>query len=277
MNMDSKVLDDSSGWSIDQRGIPLDAEGNDDVELVPPDQVPPCPFQDHGKPVPAYPVAACDEIRKILNQGPSGMHRIMQLLDGQPSKQTMEDIVIPIYIGGGYGGVEGQLAYRNETILRWYYRLMKLEHNLCYAAPQFKMTVPSPAYATTGKTFNTFDWCGTNDLAHDMETFRNAIGVRHMSMRGSSYGTAVVATYATIYPQKVDKVVMDGVVTPDPDVKAKATSAAFGQEAVWTAQTKACDDSLLQGFPDNETCPLAPDSDLKAWDMLLGNDPKKAM
>ncbi|MFB4310960.1 alpha/beta hydrolase [Actinomadura sp. GTD37] len=53
---------------------------------------------------------------------------------------------------------------------------------------------------------------GTADGARDMEAIRRALGQRKISYFGYSYGTYLGAVYATMYPGRVQRMVLDSVV-----------------------------------------------------------------
>ncbi|MET9202750.1 alpha/beta fold hydrolase [Gordonia sp. NPDC003585] len=63
----------------------------------------------------------------------------------------------------------------------------------------------SPGYPSTITTENT---------ARDIEMVRRALGVNKLSLYGLSYGTTLMATYATLYPQHTDRLVLDSAVDP---------------------------------------------------------------
>lgn len=58
------------------------------------------------------------------------------------------------------------------------------------------------------------DHVKTIDSVHDMETIRRALGNRKLDYYGASYGTYLGSAYATVYPRRVDKMVLDGNVGP---------------------------------------------------------------
>ena len=53
---------------------------------------------------------------------------------------------------------------------------------------------------------------GTDDVVADMESLREALGVRQWTLDGISYGTFVGERYALAYPGRVKKLVLDSVV-----------------------------------------------------------------
>ncbi|MGQ5596892.1 MULTISPECIES: alpha/beta hydrolase [unclassified Streptomyces] len=55
----------------------------------------------------------------------------------------------------------------------------------------------------------------TRNTARDMDVVRAALGERRISYLGYSYGTYLGQVYATMFPGRTDRVVLDGVVTAD--------------------------------------------------------------
>ena len=54
----------------------------------------------------------------------------------------------------------------------------------------------------------------TTDAARDVDVIRAALGQKQISWYGFSYGTYFGATYATLFPKRVKRMVMDGNVNP---------------------------------------------------------------
>ncbi|CAM5441595.1 Alpha/beta hydrolase OS=Streptomyces alboniger OX=132473 GN=CP975_33185 PE=3 SV=1 [Streptomyces alboniger] len=55
----------------------------------------------------------------------------------------------------------------------------------------------------------------TRNTARDMDVIRAALGERRISYLGYSYGSYLGQVYATMFPGRTDRVVLDGVVAPD--------------------------------------------------------------
>jgi pimeloyl-ACP methyl ester carboxylesterase len=88
----------------------------------------------------------------------------------------------------------------------------------------------------------------TNDSVDDMEAVRQAIGVDRIAIYGASYGTKVALAYAARYPEHVERLILDSVVTLDgPDglyrdtfaAMARATRASCARQCDWTADPAA--------------------------------------
>jgi pimeloyl-ACP methyl ester carboxylesterase len=82
---------------------------------------------------------------------------------------------------------------------------------------------------------------GTDQVAQDIESFRQAIGDEKFMLYGVSYGTAVAQTYAAAHPQHLSGLILDGTI----DLTLTGVESAFSQEKafdkVLVATLKACD------------------------------------
>ena len=82
---------------------------------------------------------------------------------------------------------------------------------------------------------------GTNQVAEDIETFRQAIGDDKFMLYGVSYGTAVAQTYAAAHPEHLSGLILDGTM----DLTLTGEEGAFAQEKafnkVLVATLQACD------------------------------------
>ncbi|GAB2871276.1 hypothetical protein GCM10027074_43520 [Streptomyces deserti] len=58
-------------------------------------------------------------------------------------------------------------------------------------------------------------YVSTRNTARDMDVVRAALGERRISYLGYSYGSYLGQVYATMFPGRTDRVVLDGVVAPD--------------------------------------------------------------
>lgn len=62
-------------------------------------------------------------------------------------------------------------------------------------------------------------WVDTESTARDMDLIRAAMGEEQVNYIGSSYGTVLGATYATLFPERVRAFVLDSPVAPAVDVR----------------------------------------------------------
>ena len=96
------------------------------------------------------------------------------------------------------------------------------------------------------------DHMSTADVAADLDRIRAAVGDEKLTYLGFSYGTAIGATYATLFPERSRALVLDGSVSPDSSAEQEALVQAGGFERVLGKFVDACNASA--------TCALAPDA-----------------
>ena len=68
------------------------------------------------------------------------------------------------------------------------------------------------ACATSGGAL--LDHLKTVDTVHDLESLRRALGVEQINYYGASYGSYLGQVYSTLYPTRVRRMVLDGVLDP---------------------------------------------------------------
>jgi pimeloyl-ACP methyl ester carboxylesterase len=97
------------------------------------------------------------------------------------------------------------------------------------------------------------DHTSTADVARDMDFIRNAVGDPKMTYLGFSYGTFLGATYASLFPNKMRAVVLDGPVNANsyinhPMQDLKAQTAGFERALQRFFQACAAHQDACEGF-----------------------------
>jgi pimeloyl-ACP methyl ester carboxylesterase len=90
---------------------------------------------------------------------------------------------------------------------------------------------------------------GYQELAHDTEAVRRALGYEQLDLWGGSYGTRAAQVYMRMYPRSVRSAVLEGVVPPgyvQPRTYAQSTEAALAGVAEDCRADAAC----AAAFPD---------------------------
>lgn len=82
---------------------------------------------------------------------------------------------------------------------------------------------------------------GTRDVARDMDTVRAAMGDAKLSYLGFSYGTAIGQVYADLFPDHIDKMILDGVLELGPSGLDLAAEQAAGFETALARYVEYCD------------------------------------
>lgn len=91
----------------------------------------------------------------------------------------------------------------------------------------------------------------TEEAARDMDVVRALLGAESFDWFGASYGTQLGATYATVFPETVGRMVLDGAVDPSLDGAEAALGQATGFQRALEAYVEDC-------VADDE-CPLGSD------------------
>ena len=97
-----------------------------------------------------------------------------------------------------------------------------------------------------------FRHMGTDQVAGDVDLLREAVGDEQLTFLGLSYGTRIAAAYATMFPENVRAVVLDGSVTPSRDLVEQTGGQVKGIVRAVNAFVQQCDAA--------PGCPLAPDT-----------------
>ncbi len=82
----------------------------------------------------------------------------------------------------------------------------------------------------------------TEEAARDMDVVRSLLGSQTLDWFGASYGTQLGATYATLFPQNVGRMVLDGAVDPT----LSSEESAFGQTTGLPARARRVHQRLRQ-------------------------------
>lgn len=93
----------------------------------------------------------------------------------------------------------------------------------------------------------------TADTARDLDRLREAVGDEQLTYLGFSYGTELGATYATLFPDSIRVLVLDGAVGPNLSDDELALTQAQGFERAFDNFVDACrDDIACAARPDAE-------------------------
>lgn len=96
------------------------------------------------------------------------------------------------------------------------------------------------------------DHMSTADVAADMDVLREELGDEQLTYLGYSYGTSIGSVYATLFPDNVRALVLDGSVSPSATEEQQLLAQAQGFEHTYANFIAACD-----ADPD---CALGPDA-----------------
>ena len=101
-------------------------------------------------------------------------------------------------------------------------------HINCWNHPGFQL--PTPQEDGSTRTFHFLEYSGTRQLAEDIERVRRIFGDQKITIYGISYGTVVMGTYATIFSDNVNLMVLDGSVDPNSDIISREMDDARSKQ-----------------------------------------------
>lgn len=81
----------------------------------------------------------------------------------------------------------------------------------------------------------------TADVAADLDRIREAVGDERLTYVGFSYGTTIGAVYATLFPDKVRALVLDGATSPDATPEDQLLAQGRGFEGTLDSFVRHCD------------------------------------
>ncbi|MFC6704197.1 alpha/beta hydrolase [Flexivirga alba] len=123
------------------------------------------------------------------------------------------------------------------------------------AAEQQQVAKDSRAFgnACVDKTGDLIKHVSTVEVAKDMDVLRAALGDDKLNYLGKSYGTFIGSTYAGLFPKRVGRFVLDGVVPPD----ITGTQMGLGQAKGFEQATR----SYVRDCVAQSNCPLGTNLD----------------
>jgi pimeloyl-ACP methyl ester carboxylesterase len=154
-----------------------------------------------------------------------------------------------------YQGDESNAVFPNfnsEESIRAASKVFKKVHKNCWNYQGFKLEAGN-------STYHFLQHSGTRQLAEDIERVRRIFGDQKLSVYGISYGTVVMGVYATVFPNNVNLMVLDGSVDPNSDIISRTmddarskqerldyfiASCEFGNEQCGSTDVRSCINDL---------------------------------
>jgi len=106
-------------------------------------------------------------------------------------------------------------------------------------------------------------YIGTTASARDMESIRVGLGVEKLDYLGFSYGTALGAVYATLFPNSTGHLILDGATDMEPTDESE-----YGEQGV---SIQGALDRLFAWCDADAACPFGAGKSRAAFDTLMNN------
>lgn len=143
--------------------------------------------------------------------------------------------------------------FGDEQSVRDAAQVYKKTHLACWNHPEFRRSAIQDD--GTNRTFHFLEYSGTRQLAEDIERVRILFGDQKLSVYGISYGTVVMGTYATIFSDKVNLMILDGNVDPNSDIVSRELDDARSKQQRLDYFIASCEFGNEQcGDTDVRTC-----------------------
>ena len=193
--------------------------------------------------------------------GSSGREWITEYLDSLGTEELRSEYNIVGFDPRGVGKSSAVKCFDDKELYNFYYEQSPYEY-----ASQEDLDFSKDAIAKFGAAClkNTGPLLGhidTSSAAKDMDIIRAVLGSDKLNYLGFSYGTLLGATYATYFPERVGRFVLDGVVDPTSTPAQDSLNQLIGFESAMR--------SYLTDCIDNDTeCPFKDLSVEKAMDKV---------
>lgn len=105
---------------------------------------------------------------------------------------------------------------------------------------QFMDVTQAFAAACEKKSGALLPYLTTTNVARDLDRIRAAVGDKKLNYYGFSYGTELGGTYAHLFPKKINRAVLDGVMNPDENYTDGALYQLKGFQLALDNFAKAC-------------------------------------
>lgn len=182
--------------------------------------------------------------------GSSGREWVTEYIDSTGTEKLRSEYNIVGFDPRGVGKSTAVKCLSTSALEDFLYNPSPYEYlsdaDLQYSKTQLKKFADA-CLKNTGELLGHID---TASAAKDMDVIRAVLGQKELNYLGYSYGTLLGATYAVLYPDKVGRFVLDGVVDPT----TKAEDDSLNQLRGFTSAMEAYLSDCINNVSD---CPFA--------------------
>ena len=172
--------------------------------------------------------------------GGSGVNWITQYIDSLGTSELRSNYNIVGFDPRGVGQSTAVKCYDSEGMRSFLYDASPYaygsEDDLEYSKEAIK-DFGAACLKNTGALLGHVD---TSSAAKDMDIIREVLGSEKLNYLGYSYGTLLGATYASFFPTKVGRFVLDGVVDPTSNPSDDSVSQLIGFESAMRSYLADC-------------------------------------
>ena len=200
----------------------------------------------------------------IFNPGGPGVSGVIWIKDSIDQIGTAElrkNFNIVGFDPRGVGKSSAIKCYDDKELYSFYYDQSPYEYASAEDLDYSKSSIADFGAACLKNTGPLLGHVDTSSAAKDMDIIRAVLGSEKLNYLGFSYGTLLGATYASYFPEKVGRFVLDGVVDPTSTPAQDSLNQLIGFESAMRSYLADCIDN------DSE-CPFKGLSVEKAMDKV---------
>jgi pimeloyl-ACP methyl ester carboxylesterase len=172
--------------------------------------------------------------------GSSGREWVTDYLSSLGTDQLRSEYNIVGFDPRGVGASTAIKCFDDEGMQRLLYNSSNYESGSPKDLDYSKSTIKAFGAACLENTGALLGHVDTSSAAKDMDIIRAVLGSEKLNYLGFSYGTLLGATYASYFPEKVGRFVLDGVVDPTSTPEQDSINQLKGFESAMRAYLKDC-------------------------------------
>ena len=172
--------------------------------------------------------------------GSSGRDWVTEYIDSTGTEKLRDEYNIVGFDPRGVGKSSAVKCLSASALEKYLYQQSPYKYlsdaDLKYSKDQYKKF----ADACKKNTGDLLGFVDTSSAAKDMDVIRAVLGEEKLNYLGYSYGTLLGATYAVLYPEKVGRFVLDGVVDPTTSAEEDSLNQLRGFTSAMEAYLADC-------------------------------------
>lgn len=175
--------------------------------------------------------------------GSSGREWVTEYLDSLGTEELRSEYNIVGFDPRGVGKSSAIKCFDDKGLYSFYYEPSPYDYASAEDLEYSKKSIAEFGAACLKNTGDLLGHIDTSSAAKDMDIIRAVLGSEKLNYLGFSYGTLLGATYASYFPDKVGRFVLDGVVDPTSTPSQDSLNQLIGFESAMRSYLTDCIDN----------------------------------
>lgn len=172
--------------------------------------------------------------------GSSGLSFVMDSLDYAVGPKLIENFDVVGFDPRGVGRSSAVTCLDAQAMDEFNYGVIDGERGSDIWESQIVAEQTRFAEACEANSDGLLPYITTENSARDMDLIRGVLGDEHLNYLGYSYGTFLGATYAKLFPERAQRLVLDGALDPAVSGLEVGATQAAGFESALSAYLEDC-------------------------------------